>query len=298
MKTVIKSFKWQPHLGYKLPIEVISTDELRKSGKALPKAMGQHHRVDFLSFIMVISGRNQHVLDFETFTLQEGMCLVTHPKVTQRFDLNAEWQGYLIAIKPEFFQPTTQPKQDQQQLTQWVQNLPILFSLNPEQMSYCIALIDQLYQASQQPVGNLEHYKAWVFHQSATLLAYLVLIASPQENSHKTDSPLTHKARLFQQLLEQHFVQQREVAWYAEQLHCTAKTLTRATTHYYGNSPKQLLLKRLVLESKRLLVHTTQSSSEIAQQLLFEDLSNFTKFFKRETGLTPLGFREREKFNG
>jgi len=40
-----------------------------------------------------------------------------------------------------------------------------------------------------------------------------------------------------------------------------------------------------------LLVHTNLSISEIADQLHFEDQSYFTKFFKRETGFTPLQYR-------
>jgi AraC-like DNA-binding protein len=40
-----------------------------------------------------------------------------------------------------------------------------------------------------------------------------------------------------------------------------------------------------------LLVHTNLSVSEIANQLNFEDQSYFTKFFKRETGITPIQYR-------
>jgi AraC-like DNA-binding protein len=42
---------------------------------------------------------------------------------------------------------------------------------------------------------------------------------------------------------------------------------------------------------KRLLVHTNIDVSEIAAQMGFPDQSYFSKFFKRETGKTPLEYR-------
>jgi AraC family transcriptional regulator of adaptative response / methylphosphotriester-DNA alkyltransferase methyltransferase len=49
--------------------------------------------------------------------------------------------------------------------------------------------------------------------------------------------------------------------------------------------------QRLVLEAKRLLTDTPLPIGTIARQLDY-DVSNFTKFFKRFTGLTPSGFRK------
>ena len=46
-----------------------------------------------------------------------------------------------------------------------------------------------------------------------------------------------------------------------------------------------------ILEIKRLLVHTNLSVTEIAVRLNFPDQSYFAKFFKRETGVSPLQYR-------
>lgn len=49
--------------------------------------------------------------------------------------------------------------------------------------------------------------------------------------------------------------------------------------------------ERLVLEARRLLFHTPESLKEIAFNLGFSEASYFTRFFKRETGLTPAEYR-------
>ena len=47
----------------------------------------------------------------------------------------------------------------------------------------------------------------------------------------------------------------------------------------------------LLLEARRLLVHTLLPVATISDQLGFEEATNFVKFFRRETGLTPGAFR-------
>jgi AraC-like DNA-binding protein len=58
-----------------------------------------------------------------------------------------------------------------------------------------------------------------------------------------------------------------------------------------GKTSLQIIKAKLLLEIKRLLFHTNLSITEIANHFNFEDQSYFTKFFKRETGMTPLRYR-------
>ncbi len=63
-------------------------------------------------------------------------------------------------------------------------------------------------------------------------------------------------------------------------------------------SAKALLVGRIVLEAKRLLAHSAAPVAAIAADLGFEEATNFVKFFRRETGLTPGLFRERQAAAG
>jgi len=70
-------------------------------------------------------------------------------------------------------------------------------------------------------------------------------------------------------------------------LGCSEKTLNRATHAVVDMSPKSLLVGRIVLEAKRLLAHSASPVAAIAADLGFEEATNFVKFFRRETGVTP-----------
>ena len=56
-----------------------------------------------------------------------------------------------------------------------------------------------------------------------------------------------------------------------------------------------IIRERLLLEAKNLITYTSLSIAEVAYQLKFNDPSNFVKFFKSLTTLTPLEYRERLK---
>lgn len=60
-----------------------------------------------------------------------------------------------------------------------------------------------------------------------------------------------------------------------------------------GKGAKSVITDRIALEAKRLLVHTNRPIYLLAEGLGFEEATNFAKFFKRETGFTPIDFRKQ-----
>jgi AraC-like DNA-binding protein len=49
------------------------------------------------------------------------------------------------------------------------------------------------------------------------------------------------------------------------------------------------------MEAKTLIQFTEMDIAQIAYQLNFSDPTNFGKFFKKQTGMTPLGYRKQIK---
>ncbi|MNY04749.1 DNA-binding transcriptional activator FeaR [compost metagenome] len=65
---------------------------------------------------------------------------------------------------------------------------------------------------------------------------------------------------------------------------------------YFSGVPAGTYIRnRLLLEAKRLLVNFGMHINEIAFELDFSDASNFGKFFKKYTGMTPEQFRNEYK---
>jgi AraC-like DNA-binding protein len=98
----------------------------------------------------------------------------------------------------------------------------------------------------------------------------------------------------FLQLVEENYQNNLTVNEYADKLSITPNHLTQTVNQLTGKTSSQIIKAKQVLEIKRLLVYTNLSVTEIAGQLNFPDQSYFTRFFKRETGISPLQYRTKQ----
>jgi AraC family transcriptional activator of pobA len=97
----------------------------------------------------------------------------------------------------------------------------------------------------------------------------------------------------FQELLERDLAVSHEAGHYAAELGVTTGTLSRLLMKLTGQTTKQLILDRVILEAVRLLRFSDLSIKEIAARLGFSDQFAFSKAFKRQRGEAPLDFRNR-----
>jgi len=94
------------------------------------------------------------------------------------------------------------------------------------------------------------------------------------------------------QLIDRHFRRERLISFYAEKLAMTPDRLNDHVKRATGVTAGHLIRQRVLTEAKRQLVFTTQAIHEIAYDLAFSDPSHFTRFFRKQTGVTPQVFRE------
>jgi AraC-like DNA-binding protein len=99
--------------------------------------------------------------------------------------------------------------------------------------------------------------------------------------------------RRFTLLVEKHYKEKHGVADYADLLLMAAKTLTHKFKRLNLPQPNEVIKNRLILEAKRLLVHTSLSAKEIAYDLGYEDPAYFSRIFQLKTGESPSGFRAK-----
>lgn len=99
--------------------------------------------------------------------------------------------------------------------------------------------------------------------------------------------------RRFTQLVEANFKEKHNVADYAELLLIAPKTLTHRFKKLNLPQPNEIIKNRIILEAKRLLVHTDMTAKEIAYGLGYEDPAYFSRLFFIKTGQPPSGFRSR-----
>ena len=93
--------------------------------------------------------------------------------------------------------------------------------------------------------------------------------------------------RQFNLLVEIHFRKERQVTFYAGLLNKSPKTIANYFSLYSKKTPLQIIQDRIVSEAKRLFYYTDKSVKEIADDLGFNDVAHFSKYFKNCTSQSP-----------
>ncbi len=104
---------------------------------------------------------------------------------------------------------------------------------------------------------------------------------------------------LFIELLERQFplesqgqrLNLRAAKDYADRMAVHVNHLNKVLKETTGSTTTALIRNRIAQEAKILLKQTDWNISEIAYILGFDDLANFSNFFKKQTSFTPMGFR-------
>ena len=105
---------------------------------------------------------------------------------------------------------------------------------------------------------------------------------------HEEESSLI---REFNFLVEQHFRDKHRVSDYASLLNRSPKTLSNIFQKHSSKSPLQFIQNRKILESKRLLGFSDLQVQEIGHQIGYDEIQSFSRFFKRQTGHSPVSYR-------
>ena len=127
----------------------------------------------------------------------------------------------------------------------------------------------------------------------AMLYEVLTLLKKVSINENLSLSRSDRIAR-FRYLVEEHFLTENSVDFYADQLCITPNHLNRLVQAALGQSTKRYIQCRRIEEAQRLLRYTSLPVADIAERLGFDTASYFVRVFSHHTGSTPLQYRQQQ----
>lgn len=139
-------------------------------------------------------------------------------------------------------------------------------------------------------VNGFQNFKIINHLQTAMLYDIQQLDVSQQK---KNRTRLSRSEELFQRFLNVHQSEnlQRSVKAYAEHLCVSPNHLSAVVQKVSGRSVMSWLNAHCILRAKVMLLHTEKPIYEISEDLGFQSATFFSRFFHRETGITPSEFR-------
>lgn len=125
------------------------------------------------------------------------------------------------------------------------------------------------------------------------LKRYLILCTRiyKQQEQFPSDDGHSDLIREYNYLVEGHFKTKHTVVEYADLLNKSPKTLSNIFSKTGFKTPLQYIHDRKMLEARRLLQHSERSIKGISYEIGFEDIQTFSRFFKKQEGVSPSEYR-------
>jgi AraC-like DNA-binding protein len=246
------------------------------------------HALDFFDIMVVTRGRGAFWLDGQRHTVRPGVVLFTTPGQVRRWEtkaLDGICLFFLDAFIKEFLQDES-----------FIQRLPY-FQAEPKRAAMTLAPASARRMRTRLMAmrSELADYRRDSMHVlRAHLHEILIILAREYAATHRVAPrrPTPHAAvsRYFE-LVDRDVTRRHRVADYAAELGVSPGHLNVLCGRYAGQSAKRHLDGALVTRARRMLLYPNESAARIAAALGFDDASYFSRFFRRETGLTPTAFR-------
>ncbi|MDR6197714.1 helix-turn-helix domain-containing protein [Siphonobacter sp. SORGH_AS_0500] len=251
-----------------------------------PSELLMPHRKAYYLLVLCRRGNGRHWVDMRPYATREQTFYFFVPhQIVVKEESTPMW-GTAIAFDEEFL-----ALQENATLRQ----LPLI--LNPHNVhELMLAETDVVFMEDLLEKISTEHTQTGHWHQRmlsaylTVLLTYLSRLYAEQfdRTPSSTEKLLLKK---YQSHIDEHFQQLHQVSDYAALLHVSAGYLSEVVKAQSGKPAITHIHERLVMEARRLLFHTEHSLKEIGYTLGFNDASYFSRFFKRETNLTPAEYR-------
>lgn len=229
------------------------------------------HRHDFVQLVVIEKGRGWHEIDFNRYKVKASQAYLIKPGQVHGWSLVSA-KGFVVEFTHETIEANASSA------------LPDCFDIDAADIFPLLRLMQAEFR---------ERQKGFELNLVDLLRAALRMLERRAGGSRERGEESL--ALRFQSLVDGNFRSERRVEFYADRLKLTPKALTMRMTRALGKSAREVILDRVLLESKRMLAYSEASVVEIAEVLGFEDANYFSRFFRESAGASPSVFREKAK---
>lgn len=233
------------------------------------------HRHLFYAIYWIHEGSGIHFIDFKEYEVKPDRIFFVRPEQIHFLQGNACMKYSALQFTTDFMDTSFSSTQNR---------IAVWKDLTEDEIDRIRILFGQLQAES---VSGLANSMVIIQSEVNTLLLELERI-SFLSNAFPAIPRLLQE---YKELIEHDFINDRQVRNYAKRLGVSSNYLNVLTQKHLGKSALEMINERVTLEMKRLLLRTDYDISEIAYKLGFNELSYFSRFFRRNTGMSPYEFR-------
>jgi AraC-like DNA-binding protein len=243
------------------------------------------HRHEYFFVLALEKGKGEHMIDFTPYPVTDHTVFFLRPGQVHQLTLKAGSTGYLMEFKNDFYSPRDKISY---QLLSKASNKN-LCQLESKRFKKIFSILTDIFQEYSD---KAERYPEAI---KANLDIFFIELVRQRRNlQDQSKSGDLHAQKIleeFLELLEAHFLTDKQVSFYTDNLHLSPYQLNAITKALLGKTSSELINEQVILEAKRQLLATSNTINQIADHLGYEDVSYFIRFFKKHTGHSPAAFR-------
>lgn len=274
-----------PNSGF----EILKINELfQKMGT--DETPNKLHLVEFYMLIFIENGEGQHTIDFKSYECKKGTVLTIRKDQIHKFSNHKNIKGSLLLFTSDFLISYFENQETLKSLQLFNEQLGVpkiqLSEKAFQEMSDIIERINTEYSALD------DNFSFSVIRSELHILITKLFRIKTKNKQVVSNNKYLDKFILFQKLVEENVSKTNKVIDYSKLIGVSSKTINTITKNIVRKTAKEFVDEICTKQIKRLLINTELSIKEIAYKMGFEETTNFYKYFKRQTSLTPEKFRE------
>lgn len=252
-----------------------------------PKDLEWPHKHDFYEIIWVTEGKFTHTIDYHDFWIETDTLIITSPGQIHLLRTPEKVKGYSIAFTEQFLL-LYQKQESIFELTFLEESFTKPFLLLDENAknelrSIVDPITEELNREAKVPI---------IINGLLLVLLNRIERLMIKINTDITDSFNVQTHKKFKKLIEQYYIKEHDLSFYADKLNISTNYLNKIVKNLTGKTAGAMIRDRGLVEAKRMLVYCNFPVGEISEQLGFMDFSYFSRQFKKQEGLSPTQYRK------
>ncbi|MFM8912910.1 MAG: helix-turn-helix domain-containing protein [Flammeovirgaceae bacterium] len=254
-------------------------------------------QAEYFSFILTKEGRGVYSLDEHQFPFDSETFYFTNPGHIKSYELLESKQAYLITVTERFLEENVHP--------QIYEEFPFLLAeiVPPKKLTKTeLEELDELYTQISNEFKKDSKYKKKILGNLMMIMLLKIKerfwsTYNPLEEGKRSSQIVTSFKTLVESefkkiLTEKHSGPRFQAQFFARELNLHPNYLNAVIKSKTGRTVNDWISARTLSVAKSLLVNTASSNKQIAHTLGFSEPTHFSRFFKKNTNLSPNAFRK------
>jgi len=249
------------------------------------------YRLDHYAIVLCLSGEAKMTSGHFNFTVRPRSIHFIFPGMINVVEQSSDdFELYMVLFSRDFFADMYLKDAVLESILDQAPDFPPISLLKEEMFIKIKALFDDMHEEYKQQ--QRFHLK---LIQSMLMQMFYLSGRIFQDELQAQPVIASRGYQLVQQYkkaVDENFMEQRTVQWYADKLFVSAGYLGEIVKKETGETAIKIIHRRIYLEASYLLNYSQLSVKEISDQLNFDTPSHFSRFFKQFAGFAPSALKK------